>query len=53
MNNNNWKEIKEGFMIEDADLEGKINYFQLYTTDEENIRIYSNIVRVIKSQSSE
>lgn len=49
MNNHNWREITEGFKINNDDLEGKINYIQLYTTDEENHKIYSNVVRVIKT----
>ena len=49
MNNHNWREITEGFKINNDDLEGKINYIQLYTTDEENHKIYSNVVRVTKT----
>lgn len=49
MNNHNWREITEGFKINNDDLEGKINYIQLYTTDEENHKIYSNVVRLTKT----
>ena len=52
-NNNNWKEIFETFVIYDKDLEGRINYFQVYTLDDENRKIYSGVVRVIKESNSE
>lgn len=48
-NNHNWKEISEGFTIDNKDLEGKVNYFQLYTTDNENTKSYSNVQRIVKS----
>lgn len=48
-NNHNWKEISEGFIIDNKDLEGKVNYFQLYTTDNENTKSYSNVQRIVKS----
>lgn len=51
MNNNNWKKITEGFIIENKDLESKINYLQLYTTDDENNKIYSNVLRIVKSEA--
>ena len=53
MNNNNWKKITEGFIIENKDLESKINYLQLYTTDDENNKIYSNVLRIVKSEAWE
>lgn len=49
MNNNSWKEIHEGFTLKDDELEGAVNYIQLYTTDDENNKIYSNTVRFVKS----
>ncbi len=49
MNNNNWKEIFSGFSLKNEELEGKVNYLQLYTTDEENNKIYSNVIRFIKT----
>lgn len=50
LNNNNWKEIKENdkLSFNNNELEGDINYLQLYTTDEENRKIYSNVVRFVK-----
>lgn len=53
MNNNNWTEVKESFTLDNSELEGKVNYIQLYTTDEENNKIYSNVVRFIKIDTSE
>ena len=49
MNNNNWKEIFNGFSLKNEELEGKVNYLQLYTTDEENNKIYSNVIRFTKT----
>lgn len=48
-NNHSWKEISDGFTIDNKDLEGKVNYFQLYTTDNENTKSYSNVQRIVKS----
>ena len=53
MNNNNWTEVNESFTLDNSELEGKVNYIQLYTTDEENNKIYSNVVRFIKIDTSE
>ena len=48
MNNHGWREIFKEFTLLNAELEGKVNYMQLYTTDEENNKIYSNTVRLTK-----
>lgn len=48
LNNHNWREVFGDFSFVNDKLEGKINYVQLYTTDDENNKIYSNTVRFIK-----
>ena len=48
-NNANWKKFTSDFVIKNNDLEGKLNYFQLYTLDDKNARIYSNVVRITKN----
>lgn len=48
LNNHNWREVFGDFSFVNDELEGKINYAQLYTTDDENNKIYSNTVRFIK-----
>lgn len=48
LNNHNWREAFGDFSFINDELEGKINYVQLYTTDDENNKIYSNTVRFIK-----
>ena len=53
MNNHGWREIFKEFTLLNAELEGKVNYMQLYTTDEENNKIYSNTVRFTKIEASE
>lgn len=48
VNDNNWKEIYDNFSMHENELEGKINYLQLYTLDKENQRVYSNVIRIVK-----
>lgn len=48
-NNASWKKFISDFVIKNNDLEGKLNYFQLYTLDDKNARIYSNVVRITKN----
>lgn len=53
INNNSWKEVFKDFSIKNDDLEGKVNYIQLYTTDKENTKIYSNMIKFNKIESPE
>jgi hypothetical protein len=47
INNNNWKEITSGFDINNSELEGKINYIQIYAKENEKF-IYSNSIVINK-----
>ena len=47
-NNDNWKKLEDSFTIREDGLQGKINYFQAYTLDDENQRVYSNVIRIVK-----
>lgn len=48
LNNNNWREINDSVFT--LQLDNNIAYIQLYTLDEENQRVYSNIIRIINGE---
>lgn len=47
-NNDNWKRLENNFTVREDGLRGKINYFQAYILDDENQRVYSNVIRIVK-----